>query len=240
MHEKSIIHRDIKPANIIIDPNFFPHIIDLGEVGSLDDKGERVTPDYFPPETFTNTHTKALDVFCLGGTIYTLITKEHPFHDIINGGVCPEGLNSSLQSLYSEDIIKFLCEYVKLVCCDEKYKPGSSNFNKLDPKVKDLMQLVYEKCWLREPEERASTSELQQDIIELAHKNLNEKELEEFYIFVEILVENALEPYYGTIDNIGYSYYKQGNTNYEGLLTSSFPTLSDSDMEAIRQKYHVK
>ena len=89
LHEKNVIHRDIKPENIIIDGDFNPHIIDLGDLGETEKNMTiRITGDihgtipFCAPEVFFLTPDLKSDVFSLGATMFQMVTTEYPFSDL--------------------------------------------------------------------------------------------------------------------------------------------------------------
>lgn len=86
-----IIYRDVKPGNIMLKPDGTVNIIDFGiareyreeleeEKGKLDDTTTLGTKGYAAPEQFgglgqTDART---DVYCLGATLYHLLTNKSP------------------------------------------------------------------------------------------------------------------------------------------------------------------
>ncbi|MEZ4712051.1 MAG: bifunctional serine/threonine-protein kinase/formylglycine-generating enzyme family protein [Caldilineaceae bacterium] len=79
-----IIHRDIKPGNIKLTPNGRVVLVDFGiakyeeptEGTMLGAKGR--TPGYSPLEQYTGRTTVRSDIYALGATYYTLLTRQRP------------------------------------------------------------------------------------------------------------------------------------------------------------------
>ena len=86
MHGKGYIHSDVKPQNIFLtkkpkDPSDLLSVdFKLGDLGSAVRVGKGVvqaTPEYYPPEIFTDTAKPSMDVFALGITLYVLLTRKN-------------------------------------------------------------------------------------------------------------------------------------------------------------------
>ena len=88
-HEQGVAHRDIKPGNILLDDGGRPLVADFGLARLIDADASlghaslaAFTPGYVPPETVSGAPaTRAGDVYSLGGTLYSLLTKQIPFVD---------------------------------------------------------------------------------------------------------------------------------------------------------------
>ena len=85
-HEPPVLIRDVKPANIMLDANGRLRLIDFGIARSCLPQEETVailkgagTIGFAPPEQFVGTPTDARsDVYSLGATLYSLLTREVP------------------------------------------------------------------------------------------------------------------------------------------------------------------
>ena len=85
IHREGYIHSDVKPQNIFLakkpkDPSDLLNTeFKLGDLGSAVRAGNRLlqaTPEYYPPEIFTDTAKPSMDVFALGITLYRLLTRK--------------------------------------------------------------------------------------------------------------------------------------------------------------------
>lgn len=84
LHKNNVIHRDIKPDNILLYSTNLVKIADFG-IARLFEEGESVStvagsPPYAAPEQMKRQGniTPAADIYALGKTLYSLITKKVP------------------------------------------------------------------------------------------------------------------------------------------------------------------
>lgn len=85
LHARNIIYRDMKPSNVMLKPDGNIELIDFGTAreykgNNLDDTVCLGTIGYAAPEQFggkgeTDART---DIYCLGATLYHLVTGKHP------------------------------------------------------------------------------------------------------------------------------------------------------------------
>lgn len=98
LHGRNYIHRDIKPANILLAPDGYARLTDMGLVKWNDREAVRLTATndgfgtsyYMPLEQALNAHFVDCrsDIFALGATLYHLLTGRVPFpgedhHDVV-------------------------------------------------------------------------------------------------------------------------------------------------------------
>jgi serine/threonine-protein kinase len=92
MHGRGIIHRDIKPANIMMTRGNVAKLADLGLARDLRDPEDMKlakaeagkaygTPWYISPEQIRGREDVAgpADIYCLGATLYHMVTGKVPF-----------------------------------------------------------------------------------------------------------------------------------------------------------------
>jgi serine/threonine protein kinase len=92
-HRAGIVHRDLKPQNIMVTKQGWPYVLDFGLAKHVSAGGKTGhtlsvtgtimgTPAYMPPEQAQGHISKIdarSDVYSLGATLYSLITKSVPF-----------------------------------------------------------------------------------------------------------------------------------------------------------------
>ncbi|XP_061395922.1 chromosomal serine/threonine-protein kinase JIL-1 [Musca vetustissima] len=90
VHKRQFIHGDLKPENIIFAGNDISEtkLVDFGAAcyhGDMESWSDspRFTIDYAPPEMLEDpelaTYSKAVDIWCLGTTLYTMYMGHSPF-----------------------------------------------------------------------------------------------------------------------------------------------------------------
>lgn len=85
MHTKQppIIYRDMKPANVMLKPDGQLKVIDFGiakifNEDDIEDDRNLGTKGYAAPEQFGGLTDKRTDIYCLGVTLYHLVTGKNP------------------------------------------------------------------------------------------------------------------------------------------------------------------
>ena len=90
IHSYDVVHLDIKPSNIMVENGNNVRLMDLGISNTADElmhdssKGFIGTPKYAAPEQFGTRFSSdcvnhTTDIYCLGITIYELITGKNPY-----------------------------------------------------------------------------------------------------------------------------------------------------------------
>lgn len=99
IHSHGVVHLDIKPSNIMVENGNNVRLMDLGISNTTEallndaSKGFIGTPKYAAPEQFgghasSDSVNHITDIYCLGITIYELITGRNPFKaNSLNEGI---------------------------------------------------------------------------------------------------------------------------------------------------------
>jgi serine/threonine protein kinase len=100
-HGLNIIHCDVKPANILITVSGQPMLSGFGIAKIMGDSRDTLTatgayigtPEYMPPEQWTNHVVPQTDIYSLGVVFYELVTGRRPFAANIPAGVLLKHFN---------------------------------------------------------------------------------------------------------------------------------------------------
>lgn len=146
-HRQGVLHRDLKPSNFLIGDDGIPRITDFGlakHSGSdvhLTKTGDLIgTPQYLAPESLKGQYNARSEVYCLGLTLYEVITSQPAFA----GGNPAEVLGNITNS-----------------------RP--TDLRKIDSKIPIDLSTVIEKAISREPESRyADAGAFRDDLLAFA------------------------------------------------------------------------
>jgi serine/threonine protein kinase/WD40 repeat protein len=135
-HRQGIVHRDIKPSNLLLDTQGAVWVTDFGLVkddgdDGLTNSGDMVgTVRYMAPERFENQGDARSDLYCLGVTLYEMLTLRPPFEDAQRSRL------------------------VQRILHEEPVRP-----RKLDPRIPRDLETIVLKAMAKEPAQRYQTSE---------------------------------------------------------------------------------
>ena len=141
-HDRGVMHRDIKPGNLLLDPSGRVWLTDFGLVKDITNQtmtmaGDIVgTPQYMAPESFEAKYDVASETYCLGATLYELVT----LRPMIEPGSA--------------------AEMIRRVTTSTPAKP-----RKVDSRIPADLSTIIEKATAREPAQRyQSAGQLRDDL----------------------------------------------------------------------------
>ena len=141
LHKYGVVHRDLKPENIMLGKKETLNVIKVMDFGLSKIMGpQEKAADGFgtlcfvaPEVLIRKPYNKEVDIWSIGITLYYMLTGTLPFDD--------ENDN--------EEVIAKKIVFSKLQFHDKKWK-----------KISELCMDFIDKCLIKEPEKRATTSEL--------------------------------------------------------------------------------
>ncbi len=86
-HRQGVMHRDIKPGNLLLDSSGRVWLTDFGLVKNIANHtmtsaGDIIgTPRYMAPESFSGRYDVPSETYCLGLTLYELVTLQPAYHE---------------------------------------------------------------------------------------------------------------------------------------------------------------
>lgn len=134
-----IIYRDMKPANIMLQPNGNIKLIDFGiakeyKEDEIADAHRMGTRGYAAPEQFDGKTDARTDVYCLGATLYHLLTGKNPCDsmDGSNSGKSRgKGFSDGLENIIQNYPIRYW-----------------------NPQLSSGLESIIQKCTMLNPEDR--------------------------------------------------------------------------------------
>ncbi|MCY0859360.1 MAG: serine/threonine-protein kinase [Sulfolobaceae archaeon] len=170
IHESGYAHLDVKPQNIFFsssfsgDPyTFYQELksgrikVKLGDLGSakrIGEKVEQITPPYssfdqFEAVLYNRGATPQMDVYSLGATIYTLLTREfaNPTEviDYMNKALDAKINGSDFTSYYTQAMQLLQKRTLKLNNLDGELKDIISSMLSIDPKNRPNLRVIGKK-----------------------------------------------------------------------------------------------
>ena len=141
LHKYGVVHRDLKPENIMLGSKDTLSVIKVMDFGLSKIMGPQEkaadgfgTLSFVAPEVLIRKpYNKEVDIWSIGISLYYMLTGTLPFDD-----------DDDNEELIAKKIV-----FSKLQFYDKKWK-----------KVSDLCMDFIDKCLIKEPEKRATTSEL--------------------------------------------------------------------------------
>ena len=110
LHSKDVVHKDCKPSNIMLSKHDNVYLIDFGISKSPDDNPSGRSLRYASPEQLKNPDIgdHKTDIFSLGATMYSLLTKELPGKGFYDPKVVMENLKirSDISKNFRQVILK--------------------------------------------------------------------------------------------------------------------------------------
>ena len=109
-HRQGTLHRDIKPANLILDPYGVVWVTDFGlakavEQDHLTHSGDVVgTLQYMAPEQFHGKFDVRSDIYCLGLTLYEMLTLRPAYADSSRSGLVHKVAHGTPYSLRTPSV----------------------------------------------------------------------------------------------------------------------------------------
>ena len=149
---RKLVHRDIKPENIMVNTKGVSKLMDLGlslREGSDVDEGDQIkgTPQYISPDQILGTELdNRTDFYCLGVTLYQLISGKLPF----------EG---NLQTIVNSHL-------------EKEAKP----LKKLVPGINDTFARIVHKLMAKIPDQRYQSSDALLSSLKKLQKALEDEE----------------------------------------------------------------
>jgi len=148
IHTKGIIHRDIKPSNIIVNENDKIKLLDFGiaKDSQNDPRLTRVgsnvggTPMYMSPEHVSNAsvNTKS-DIYCLGVTLWHMVTGICPYVDIPVLQIYNKIENEPLQN--AQEIYPLVSKRMNDIIAKATSKDPKDRYDSCDSFIRDLVSL---------------------------------------------------------------------------------------------------
>jgi len=148
IHNKGIIHRDIKPSNIIINENDKIKLLDFGiaKDSQNDPRLTRVgsnvggTPMYMSPEHVSNASiNKKSDIYCLGVTLWQMVTGIYPYAGIPVLQIYNKIENEPLKN--AQEIYPLVSKRMNDIISKATSKDPKDRYDSCDSFIRDLKSL---------------------------------------------------------------------------------------------------